>query len=134
MMETSVKWVDDLTFMVTTNSRHSLLVSADTECSPSPMELVLGALGGCSSIDVVSILRKGRHEVTACEAKIEAERADTVPRVFTQIRVVFEVKGRNLKPEAVQRAVELSMTKYCSVTKMLEARVAIEWDYRLIED
>ena len=133
-MKTSVKWVDDLSFVVKTNSKHSLLLSADTDYSPSPMELILAALGGCSSIDVVSILRKGRHQVTACEAKIEAERADTVPRVFTRIRVVFEVKGKDLKPEAVQRAVELSMSKYCSVTKMLEAKVSITWDYRLLAD
>ena len=101
---------------------------------PSPMELVLCGLGGCTSYDVVNILRKGRQDVVDCQAKLEAERADTVPAVFTRIHVHFIVSGHDLKPSLVERAVKLSAEKYCSASMMLEkGGVEITHSFEVVE-
>ena len=84
------------------------------------MELILAGLGGCTSYDVVGILKKSRQDVVSCVAQIDADRADTVPAVFTEIRVHFVVTGRNLKDSVVARAVKLSAEEYCSASLMLE--------------
>lgn len=130
-MSTSVKWLDELTFVGETESGHSLVMSADTKNSPSPMELVVLGFGGCSSIDVVSILKKGRHDVQDCVAQISYERAETTPRVFTKIHLNFLVTGKELSDKAVERAVALSMDKYCSVTKMLSGNVEITYGFEV---
>ncbi len=91
-------------------------------------------LGGCTSFDVMSILRKSRQDVTDCVASIEAERADSVPSVFTRIHIHFVVTGRNLKAPLVERAVKLSAEKYCSASIMLEkGGVNISHDYEVKE-
>ena len=90
-------------------------------------------LGSCSAMDVITILRKSRQDVTDCAIELEAERADTVPKVFTCIHVRYVVTGRSLSPERVQRAVELSAEKYCSVSMMLKATVAITHDFVIVD-
>jgi putative redox protein len=99
-----------------------------------PMEMVLMGLGGCAAFDVVDILKKSRQAVTGCVAELSAERADTVPAVFTRIHLHFIVTGRQLKDAQVRRAIELSATKYCSASLMLQrGGVAITHDYEIVE-
>ena len=98
------------------------------------MEMLLMGLGGCSTFDVVSILKKSRQQVESCEVEIRAERAETEPKVFTSIDLHFVVRGQNLKEAAVQRAVSLSAEKYCSASIMLEqGGVKISHSYSMVE-
>lgn len=108
-------------------------MSADAEQAPTPMELVLAAVSGCSSIDVVSILKKSRCKVTACEVSVEAQRAETIPRVFTHIHLIYKLRGQNITRRAAERAVSLSMEKYCSVSHMLAGRVQITHSVEIVE-
>ncbi len=98
---------------------------SDATSHASPMQLVATAVGGCSAIDVVDILTKGRQQIDSFEIDVDAERAESVPRVFTSIHIHFKLTG-NLDVDKVRRAVELSLDKYCSVSKMLETSVKIE--------
>jgi putative redox protein len=98
-----------------------------------PMEMLLLGMGGCTAFDVVHILKKGRHEVLDCEVHLEAERAETDPKVFTRIHAHFVVKGRALKEDAVKRAIELSAEKYCSASIMLGKSAEITHDYEIAE-
>jgi len=111
-------------FEAESDSGHSLLLEGPAEQGGRnrgmrPMELILLGVGGCSSFDVVTILKKARQEVTGCVAQLEAERADEVPSVFTRINIHFVVSGTGLKEKQVSRAVELSAEKYCSASIML---------------
>jgi putative redox protein len=91
-------------------------------------------LGGCTSYDVVTILRKSRQDVRGCTAELDAERADTEPKVFTRIHVHFKVRGHNLDPARVARAVSLSADKYCSASIMLgRGGVDVTHDFEIIE-
>lgn len=140
MMKARVKWVQDVMFVTESGSGHALVVDGAPEyggrnLGPRPMELLLMGLGGCTSFDVVTILKKARQDVTGCEAVLEAERAEGVPAVFTKIHVHFIVKGRGLKEVQVKKAVDLSSEKYCSASIMLgQAGVVITHDYELVED
>ena len=98
-----------------------------------PMEVVLMGTGACSAADVVAILDKSRQDVTDCAVELEAERADTVPKVFTHIHMHYVVTGRGLKREAVARAVSLSAEKYCSATRMLNKTAEITHDFEIQE-
>jgi len=99
-----------------------------------PMEMLLLGLGGCASFDVVSILKKARQPIESCEAVLEAERAGEIPKVFEKIRLHFLVKGKNLSPSQVARAVQLSAEKYCSAGVMLQrAGVCLSHSYEVIE-
>ncbi|EOE1187426.1 TPA: OsmC family protein [Proteus mirabilis] len=119
-MEARVKWVEDLSFVGESSSGHQVMMDGNSgEKAPSPMEMVLIAAGGCSAIDVVSILRKGRHQVTDCEVKLTSKRREEAPRLFTDINLHFIVSGKALTDKIVERAVQLSAEKYCSVSLML---------------
>ncbi|MXZ80251.1 MAG: OsmC family protein [Gammaproteobacteria bacterium] len=97
-----------------------------------PMEMVLAALAGCSSIDVMSTLKKMRQPVSDCRIEVEGERADAVPAVFSDIRMTFVVSGHRLDSAKVERAVGLAVEKYCSVGKMLESTARIRHAVRII--
>ena len=98
------------------------------------MELMLLGVGGCTSFDVVNILRRGREDLVACSTEIEADRADTDPQVFTRVHFHFRVTGRGLNPNKVERAIRLTAEKYCSASIMLErAGVVVSHDYELNE-
>lgn len=139
-MKARVKWVQDVMFVTESGSGHAVVVDGAPEyggrnLGPRPMELLLMGLGGCTAFDVVTILKKARQDVTSCVAELEAERADTVPAVFTKIHVRFLVKGRGLKEVQVKKAVDLSADKYCSASIMLgQAGVEITHDYIIEED
>jgi putative redox protein len=126
-MEAKVKWHDNNTFIGHSGSGHAVVFDGNKEGSvaPSPMEMVLMAAGACSSVDVVSILKKSRQQVVDCEVRLSAERAETVPKVFTKLHLHFEVTGFDLSEKQVERAVQLSADKYCSVSIMLSGSVTV---------
>ncbi|WP_438461843.1 OsmC family protein [Marinomonas sp. PE14-40] len=119
-MKTTVEWNQDVHFTAKTGSGFSIEMDGSQEKGSRPMELLLAGLGGCTSYDVVNILKKARQDVVSCVAEIDADRADTVPSVFTEIRVKFIVTGSKLKESAVAKAVKLSAEQYCSASLMLE--------------
>jgi len=96
--------------------------------APRPMEMLLAGAGGCTAYDVVLILKRGRHDVRECSVSLEADRAETDPKVFTRIHMRFTVRGKSVPPAAVERAVKLSHEKYCSATAMLEKTAEVTWD------
>ena len=98
----------------------------------SPMELMLTALGGCTGMDVISILRKKKQEVTAFEIQVEGVRADEHPRVYTEIWVKFVVEGNDIDPKAVERAIELSRDKYCGAAATLRQTATMHYDYEIV--
>ncbi|MBQ0931252.1 OsmC family protein [Ideonella sp. 4Y16] len=125
-MECTVRWVADagMVMLAETGSGHTLAMDGAPEgggrnLAPRPMETLLVGAGGCTAYDVVLILQRGRHAVTGCEVKLQAERATTDPKVFTALNLHFIVSGRDLPLPAVERAVALSHEKYCSATAML---------------
>ena len=98
-----------------------------------PMEMLLMGMGGCTQFDVLLILRRGRHQVSFCEVELEAERAESDPKVFTRIHAHFRVGGKGLTEHAVERAVTLSAEKYCSASIMLGAMADITHDFELVK-
>ncbi|RUO53709.1 MULTISPECIES: OsmC family protein [Pseudidiomarina] len=130
-MQANVQWQNDLVFTATTGSGQSVQMDGNKTAAASPMELVLAAAGGCSSVDVVSILEKARQDVTAVRCEVNGERADAVPAVFTKIHLHFVVTGRDVAEKHVERAVQLSAEKYCSVAKMLEASVTMTHSFSI---
>eukprot|EP01155_Anaeramoeba_flamelloides_P033460 Anaeramoba_flamelloidesa98749_27.p1 GENE.a98749_27~~a98749_27.p1 ORF type:complete len:138 (-),score=19.10 a98749_27:1113-1526(-) len=133
-MSVSVNWDGDDRFKATTGSGFDIVIDKDLKQGPRPMELMLAGLGGCTSVDVVGILRKARQDVVNCVAEINAERSDEVPSVFTEIHVKFIVSGRKLREAAVERAVRLSAEQYCSASLMLErGGVKISHSFEIVE-
>ncbi|QWA11682.1 OsmC family protein [Sodalis ligni] len=131
-MQARVKWVEGLSFIGESASGHQILMDGNAgEKAPSPMEMVLMAAGGCSAIDVVSILQKGRQDVRDCEVKLTSERRDEAPRLFTHINLHFIVSGTGLTDKIVERAVELSAEKYCSVSLMLGKSVNVTHSFEV---
>ena len=98
-----------------------------------PMEMILLGLGGCTAFDVVKILKKSRVDVENCIVQLNAERADSIPAVFTKIHIHYIVKGKNLADKQVKRAVDLSSEKYCSASMMLKHSVELTYDYEVQE-
>ncbi|NVJ49240.1 MAG: OsmC family protein [Gammaproteobacteria bacterium] len=131
-MKANVIWKGGLNFESTTESGRSMMLSGNGE-HMSPMELVLQAVGGCSSIDIVMILQKARQSVEHCECVLTAERATTDPKVFTKIHAHYLVSGEALSEKQVARACELSMEKYCSVSLMLKGRVTVTHSFEIVE-
>lgn len=137
-MECKVSWHEGMSFIAETGSGHLIAMDGAPEAggrnlAPRPMEMVLAGTGGCTSFDVVMILKRGRQEVTGCEVDIKAERAETDPKVFTKIHMHFVVTGKALKPEAVERAIKLSAEKYCSASIMLSKTAEITHDWEIVE-
>jgi len=131
IMQAQVSWQHDLNFVGTTESGHTLVLDGNGQ-SLSPMEAVLLSVGACSSIDVVDILKKSRQTVSACDCKLQAERAENPPRYFTKIHAHYVVTGEGLSDKHVARAVQLSAEKYCSVILMLKDTVAITTSYEIV--
>ena len=126
-----------MAFVAETGSGHALIMDGapdggGRDLAPRPMETVLAGTGGCTAYDVVLILKRGRHAVTGCSVKMQAERADVDPKVFTRIHMHFIVKGRGLSAKKVERAIVLSVEKYCSVAKMLVPEVVVEHECQVV--
>lgn len=135
-MQARIKWVEGLSFIGESASGHQVLMDGNAgEKAPSPMEMLLMSAGGCSAIDVVSILQKGRLDVRDCEVKLTSERREEAPRLFTHINLHFIVTGKGLTDKAVERAVQLSAEKYCSVSLMLgkAANISHSFEVRAID-
>ncbi|MEH6469574.1 MAG: OsmC family protein [Porticoccus sp.] len=123
-MKAKITWGGDAKFIAESETGHSIVMDGPPDHGGKnqgarPMETLLIGMGGCSSFDVIHILKKSRQDVIDCIAEIEAERADTVPSVFTKIHLHFVVTGNNLKESMVRNAVKLSAEKYCSASIML---------------
>lgn len=122
-------------FVAESQSGHAMVTSFGHELSaPSPMELLLIALGGCTGADVVGILEKKRQRVTGYDIEVRAERRAEHPRVYTRIEVIHRVRGHAIDPKAVAHAIELSETKYCSVSAMLGASAQLSMRYEVEND
>ena len=133
-MKATVKWIGDELFLGTSESGHTLVLDANgCNLAPSPLESVLISLGGCSSVDVVSILKKSRQKITDCQVEITGKRVDTVPKLFSDIHLHFIIEGQDISQKHVERAVTLSADKYCSVALMLNKTVNITHDYSIKE-
>ncbi len=133
-MHATVHWNDQngMLFVGSTGSGHIVTMDGAPEGgghnrAPRPMELLLAGTGGCAAYDVVLILQRGRHAIEDCTVRLQAERADTDPKVFTRIQFDFVVRGKNLPQQAVERAVKLSHDKYCSASAMLAKTAEISY-------
>ena len=140
-MDCTVSWTGSagMSFLAETGSGHLVAMDGAVEgggrnLAPRPLELLLAGTGGCTAYDVVLILKRGRHDVRGCEVQLKAERANTDPKVFTQIEMKFIVRGRGLKPSVVERAVQLSHEKYCSASAMLALSASISHSVEIIND
>lgn len=138
-MKARVQWLDGRAFVGESGSGHAVVMDGSAEAGGRnigmrPMEMLLLGLGGCTAFDVVMILEKGREKVTACDVELEAERAVTEPKVFTHVKMHYRLKGRNLKPAAIERAIKLSAEKYCSATAMFEKTAKIEYTWTVEEE
>ncbi len=135
-MKARVKWVEGVTMLGESGSGHAVVMDGPPEyggrnLGVRPMEMLLIGMGGCTEFDVLLILRKSRQDVTDCVLELEAERAETDPKVFTRIHAHFIVSGRQLNEKQVARAISLSAEKYCSASIMLGATVEITHDFEI---
>jgi putative redox protein len=140
-MQATVRWTGPggMSFLAETGSGHAVLMDGAPEgggrnLAPRPMEMVLLGTGGCTAYDVVLILTRSGQDVRGCDVRLEAERAEADPKVFTRIHFQFTVRGRGLKPNIVERAVKLSHDKYCSASAMLAHTAAITTGIDIVED
>ncbi|MFZ6016572.1 MAG: OsmC family protein [Nitrospirota bacterium] len=137
-MQAKVTYVQGLQFIGEASSGHAIVMDGDPEVGGHntglrPMELLLVGVGGCSGMDVISILKKKKQDVTGLEIKVKGQKAENYPKKFTDIDIEFVVKGRNISEDAVKRAIELSMNRYCSVKATLEGSAKINYTFRIIE-
>ena len=139
-MECTINWLPGtgMGFVAETGSGHFITMDGAPDgggrnLAPRPMETVLAGTGGCTAYDVVLILKRGRHDVRGCQVKVQAERADTDPKVFTKIHMHFIVSGHALPPAAVARAIELSHERYCSASIMLGKTAEITTGFEIVE-
>jgi putative redox protein len=138
-MKATVKLVDGLRFVAEGSTGHSVVMDGDLEVGGNdtasrPTELLLMGLGGCSGMDVISILRKKRQDVTGLEIVVKGEKAESHPKKFTDIHVEYVVRGRGISEDAVKRAIDLSMKRYCSVKATIEGTAKITYSYRIVEE
>ena len=137
-MNISVNWVDGMLMVGKSHSGHSITMDGPPEIGGDnlgvrPMEMLLLGVAGCTMIDVVTTLKKMRQELTHFETKLSAERADEHPKVFTDIHIQFIVKGQDLDPKKVEKAITLSAEKYCSASIMLGKTASISHDFEIVE-
>ena len=139
-MECKINWLasSGMAFMAETGTGHILNMDGAPEAggrnlAPRPMELMLAGAGGCTAFDVVLILQRSRQNISACEVSLQAERAETDPKVFTKINLHFTVKGKDLDPSKVERAINLSHDKYCSATAMLGKTAEIAHSFEIVQ-
>jgi len=135
-LKTSVNWMDGVSFLGKSESGHSVSLDGPSELGGKnvgmrPMEMLLISIGGCTSFDVVTILKKSRQKITGCVAEINSERAQETPKVFKKIHIHFIVSGKDLDKSVVDRAIKLSSEKYCSASIMLKEVVDFSYDFEI---
>ena len=138
-MNAKITYVQGLQFLGEADSGHGIVMDGDHSAGGQntgvrPMELLLLGIGGCSGMDVVSVLKKKKQKVTGLEINVKAKRAEEYPRKLTVIDLEFEVRGRQISEEAVRKAVDLSMNKYCSVKATLEGSAKITFSYKIVDE
>jgi putative redox protein len=138
MIEAKVTLIKEMQFTGTATSGHTLIMDADDESGGTnagfrPMELLLVGFGGCSGMDVISILRKKRQQVTSLAINVKGEKADSAPKIYKEVHIEYIVTGKGLEPQAVERAITLSLDKYCSVGATLAKAGTITHSYRIVE-
>lgn len=138
-MKARIKWVQDVMWVAESETGHAVVMDGAPEIGGRnlgmrPMEMLLLGMGGCTAMDVISILKKSREQVTDCEIQMQAKRAEDHPKVFTAIHVHFIVTGKALKEATVKRAIDLSAEKYCSASIMLGKTASITHDYEIREE
>ncbi|MEO8006721.1 MAG: OsmC family protein [Betaproteobacteria bacterium] len=131
-MQARIKWSEGMSFVAESGSGHAIVIDGAPEhggrnLGPRPMEVVLMGTGACTAFDVVMILKKARQPILDCVVEIEAERAESDPKVFTRIHMHYRIRGEGLNPKKVQSAVELSKEKYCSATIMLAKTAEVSY-------
>ncbi len=129
-----VKWIDGMRFVATDGTGHSIVMDASKQSGGensgfSPMQLLLIALGGCTGMDVAHIMRKQRQQVNDLEILVSGERVEEQPRVYNNIHVEYRIKGEGINENAVQRAIQLSEDKYCSVGATLRTKAKVTSNY-----
>lgn len=132
-MKSSVEWIGGERFVSRSESGHAVVMDGDSEsgCAPTPMEMLLMSAGSCASVDVVSIMEKARQDLRECQVQLSGQRADATPAVFAEIRLHFILRGENLSEKHAERAVRLSVEKYCSVASSLHPDIRIEHSFEL---
>jgi putative redox protein len=135
-MKAKVSWINGRAFLGETGSGHGVVMDGAPEAGgrnigPRPMEMMLLGLGGCTAFDIVMILEKARARVTGCEVELVGIRADEEPKVFTEVKLVYTIRGHDLKPALVERAVTLSAEKYCSASKMFEKTATLTHEWKI---
>lgn len=132
-MQAEVKWIEDFKFLGHSQSGHSVVMDGNGGATaPSPMEMVLMAAGGCSSVDVVDGLKEAGQKVSECVAKLTTERRETAPRIFTKVNIHFEVSGTDLESEVVAKVAADSLEKYCSVCLMLGEGIEMTHSWEIV--
>jgi putative redox protein len=136
-MKARIKWIENVAFVGETESGHAVVMDGAPDAGgrnlgPRPMETVLIGTGACSAFDVVTILKKGRAQVTDCYVELTAERAPTTPKVFTSIHFHYVVTGHSLDPAKVERAIKLAADTYCSATAMMAKTAAVTHDFKIV--
>jgi putative redox protein len=134
-----VTWVEDMQFVGEAGSGHAIVLDGRAEVGGRntglrPMELLLVGLAGCTAMDVRHILLRKRQQVTGVQVRVEAERADEHPRVYTTIKLTYVIRGRDLSEKAVVDAIELSENKYCSASAMLDKAAEISYTYQIVQE
>ena len=138
MPKAIIKYTDGMQFVGESDSCHAIVMDADAEVGGKntgmrPMDLLLIGIGGCSGMDIVSILKKKRENVTGVEINVNGIKASDYPQKYTDIDMEFVVTGKGLSDEAVKKAINLSMDKYCSVKATLEGSAKVNFTYRIVE-
>lgn len=135
-MKTRIKYIENVCLMAESESGNSLIIDGSPEIGGRnlgvrPMEMILMGLGGCTTMDILTILRKKRLNIKDCVIEIDSQRRDTIPKTFSKIHLHFIITGDELNEKHVQQAVQLSVEKYCSVYAMLKNSVEISYDYEI---
>ena len=138
-MKARVQWLDGKAFVGESGFGHAVVMDGAPESGGRnigvrPMEMLLLGLGGCTAFDIVMILERMREKVTALDIALEAERAAEDPKVFTQVKLIYKIRGHKLKPANVERAVNLSAEKYCSASIMIGKTATITHDFTIEEE
>jgi putative redox protein len=137
MLTAKVKWVEGFQFVGESGSGHAIVMDASPEAGKvmtgmTPMEMLLVGIGGCSGMDVVSVLKKKRQDVIDIAVNVRGEKAESYPQKYTSIELEFIITGKDISDEAVRKAVDISMEKYCSVKATLEGSAKIGYSYKIV--
>jgi putative redox protein len=129
-----VKWAGGMSFIGTAESGHSMVIDSDKQIGASPMELLLLSVASCACVDFVMILEKGRQKLSDAWIEIGGQRREDMPKYYTHIEMHFVAKGTAIREAAVERAIELTLEKYCSASAQMAALAEIRTSYEIIED